>query len=261
MLSVYIDDSGKEHDSYSLVLAGYMAPDDAWASFSQNWQRILDDANVPAFHMVDAFRMGRDYQHLGPLGRNQLVQNLLSCITQHVEHAFVLSIDMEAYRHWFARYEEPDLIPTRPYHFAFHSIQLMIADHIYQYRDDEDFRVILDVQGGESSRKLFEGVSLNQSFVSSKRPHMRLPKPTFETDHIALPLQASDMLAWLSRRENLNYRKGVDINLTVETLWLDQALSMPNKIKLMGDKELEAAANDTAKNLLAALEKPAVSTP
>lgn len=256
MLEIYIDDSGKEHDSPSFVLAGYLASVEAWSAFSQHWQRVLGDANISAFHMVEAWRMGLAYQHLGILGRNQLIQDLLSCIVQHVEHAFVLSIDLEAYRHWFAREEEPDLIPTRPYHFAFHSIQLLIADHIYQWRNDQDFRVILDEQGGESARILLAAVDQNKTFAATKRPHMRLPHPTFETDLMAIPLQAADMLAWLSRREDYNHRKGMDLEQAVESLWLNQALSMPSKVKLMGDDVLEAAAKVMAQQLRAASLDP-----
>lgn len=251
MLEIYIDDSGKENDSPSFVLAGYLASAEAWSAFSQQWQGILDDANIPAFHMVEAWRMGHKYRHLGILGRNQLVQDLLSCITQYVEHAFVLSIDLEAYRHWFAREEEPDLVPTRPYHFAFHSIQLLIADYIYRWRDDKDFRVIFDEQGGESARILLNAVDRSKAFAATKRPHMRMPIPTFETDLDAIPLQAADMLAWLSRREDYNHRKSVDLEQTAESLWLNQALSMPHKNKLMGDDVLETAAKVMTQQLRA----------
>lgn len=249
MLEIYIDDSGKEQDSPSLVLAGYLASEKAWSAFNKNWQGVLDAANIPAFHMVEAWRMGHAYQHLGALGRNQLIQDLLSCINMHVEYAFVLSIDLDAYRHWFARKEEPDLVLTRPYHFAFHSIQLLIADHIYKWRDDEDFSVILDEQGGESARILLDAVDQNKAFVATKRPHMRMPKPRFDTDLRAIPLQAADMLAWLSRREDYNNRKGVDLKQAVESLWLDQALSMPNKVKLMGNAVLETASKIMAQQL------------
>ena len=141
------------------------------------------------------------------------------------------------------------MVETRPYHFAFHSIQLLIADRIYKWRDDEDFSVILDEQGGESARILLDAVDQNKAFVATKRPHMRMPKPRFDTDLRAIPLQAADMLAWLSRREDYNNRKGVDLKQAVESLWLDQALSMPNKVKLMGDAVLETASKIMAQQL------------
>jgi hypothetical protein len=249
MLNVYIDDSGKEKDSYSQVLAGYLATAEKWAEFSNEWQAILDDVGISDFHMVDAYRLGRDYRHIGVLGRNQLISNLLSCINRHVEMAFVHSIDLRTFRHLFSREKHPEIIEFRPYNIGFHSTLTMISDYVYRKYNNDDLNIFFDEQGGESASRILGAVEHLRDIAKQSKHPMKIPTPQFISDTGLPPLQAADMLAWLCRRENKNYVDLENPKDKAERIWLDQALSMPSEIKLFGIKELSKMTEDIAKSL------------
>lgn len=256
VLRAYVDDSGKENDSYSMVLAGYIASVETWEMFSIDWKKILESYGLKNFHMVEAWRLGRSYRKLGPIRRNALLTALVECISDHVEHAFVLSMDTESYRHWYGRKEFPDIDATRPYLLGFHGMLTMISDYVYNRRDDCDFTIVYDEQGGESAARVLDAVqTLRDVAKQHGRDTMRIPTPQFMSDDSVPPLQAADLLAWLCRRKNHNYRDGKEWQNTAERHLLDGALSMPSTIKLFGDKELEAMSKDAARRLRGLLDE------
>ena len=69
-----------------------------------------------------------------------------------------------------------------------------------------------------------------------------IPSPMFRPDHLAPPLQAADMLAWLVRRDASNGSKGVDRSNRLENILLGEALSMPYAKMIFDQPKLEAAA-------------------
>lgn len=242
-LHAYIDDSGKEGVSSTQVLAGYLATAEAWDEFSARWQEVLDQADLTNFHMVDAWRLSRPYQHLGALGRNQLITELLACIKKHAERAFVLSIDLEAYIHWFGRHEFK-FQETRPYFFGFHQILKMITSYAYEQKYDCELKIYFDEQGGEPLSKIIQSVELHRIAAASRgRNNINIPTPRYISDDNCPPLQAADLLAWLSRREDHNHKNQANWEERAEKIWLDGALSVPNEVELLGDRELEARSN------------------
>jgi hypothetical protein len=249
MLQAYIDDSGKENDSYSMVLAGYMATAEKWSVFSNEWQSILDNAGIDTFHMVDAFRMSKEYKKLGTIRRNQLIFDLIACINRYVERAFVFSMDLEAHSHWFARKEAPEIIAFRPYRIGFHSIFTKICRYAYLNKFDSDLQIFFEDQGGESKDKIFQSMEILRNAADSYgHENMNMPSPNFVPKSV-LPTQAADLLAWLCRRENHNYRSGKNFSEAFESIWLDGALSMPCDYVRFGNDELKKMSQDVCRAL------------
>lgn len=249
VLRAYVDDSGKEDSSPTQVLAGYAAMGDSWERFSQEWQEILKRAGVDGFHMVDAWRMARPYHDLGPIRRNQLIIDLVGCITRHVEHAFVVSIDLEPFAYWFGRteFKHP---ATRPYPVAFHFILSMICDYRFRRRYDRELEVFFDVQGGESQEGILQTVENHRTIAASfGRDLVDVPTPHFIPDDGCPPLQAADLLAWLVRREDFNHRTYPSWQERAEKIWLDGALSVPCRVELLGERRLEKMSQRAAEVL------------
>lgn len=249
MLQAYIDDSGKEKDSFSQVLAGYLSTAEKWAAFSNEWQVILDGFGIEQFHMVDAFRMSKEYRKLGTLKRNQLIFDLIACINRHVERAFVFSMDLSAHRHWFARKEAPGIIAFRPYRIGFHSIYTKICRYVYLKKFDSELQIFFEEQGGESKDKIFKSMETLRDVADNYgHANMNMPSPNFVPKNV-LPIQAADLLAWLCRRENHNYRKGKPYSEAFESIWLNGALSIPADYIRFGDKELKKMSNEVGEKL------------
>lgn len=253
-LAAYIDDSGKEMDSPSMVLAGYLGDENQWNHMAIEWNGILKAYRLKTFHMVAAWNMRSEYSQISMVKRNQLIMDLVKCTKACAEHAFVVSIDTEAYRHWFARGEFPEIRLTRPYFVAYHLMLSLICNHVYNFRDDHDLEITFDEQGGESASYILESVEhLREAARLQGYPRLRIPTPCFKPDDDIPPLQAADILAWLCRRENSNYRAGKSWRDTAESKILDFALDMPSTIKLFGDRELKAMAEDAAQRFESAL--------
>ena len=62
VLQAYVDDSGNSPDSHAFVLAGFVAPSEAWAKFCDDWQRVLDrPPGVAYFKAAQAFSLNDEF--------------------------------------------------------------------------------------------------------------------------------------------------------------------------------------------------------
>ena len=60
MLKFYLDDA-EDQDRLG-VIAGYIAHEDMWAEFTEEWQKALSQAGVSAFHATDFFGCYREFR-------------------------------------------------------------------------------------------------------------------------------------------------------------------------------------------------------
>lgn len=251
MLQVFIDDSGKSDQSKVLVLAGFLSTAERWAQFSNKWQEILDYHELPAFKMSSAWRLHRHYKERGGLQRDWVIVKLLDCIKTHAEHAFVISIDIEAHAELYKDWDKlGDVFKNidRCYFAAFSAMMSKIYKHAYKYRFNERINVIFDEQGGESAAFIQKSVEEFRKVAAEYFPGLKVDNPLFKTDEEFPPIQAADMLAWLVRRQKFNLDKGN--TGTLESLLLTEALDMPHSIDVW-DRSKFADMSEKFPHLLA----------
>jgi len=259
MLRLYVDDSGKTDQSPVQILAGYLSTAERWAAFSIEWQELLDEAGLDAFRMAAAWRLARPYWNRGPLRRDRLIVQMVDCIKRHVEMAFVSSVPFEGFDRYLDMTQKPYSHPLgRPYFMGFFAILMQVYEHAFQYRADQRIDVIFEEQGGESERYVLSAMESFRRIASQRYGDLVIPTPTFQNDKDALPLQASDMLAWLVRRDAVNAARGIDRSQCLESLILGEALSMPNKIFIWSENRLALASRylgESLKPLIESFEK------
>lgn len=253
MIQVFIDDSGKSDQSPVLVLAGYLASKERWQSFDAKWKAILTNHGMINFHAVDAWRLSYSSRIKSSLVRGSVFVQLINCITQHVEHAFAISIPFESHEHWFASKQLPEHTSLRIYNMAFYGLLTQIHQHMFKRRFDQGLEITFDEQGGESTARVLGGMEEFTRLAAGGFPGLNVATPRFMSDDDCPGLQAADMLAWLLRRDGLNASREVDRSKTAEALMLGEALSMPRSIKIWTDDDLRLAANDVLEKLRSSL--------
>ncbi len=92
MLEAYCDESQADMLGKPLLcLAAYLAPDERWHAFSDEWRReILEPFSIPYLHAVE-FRNLRTslYRHLDVVSRRRLLGQACAIVTAHVDAGFV----------------------------------------------------------------------------------------------------------------------------------------------------------------------------
>ena len=92
--SVYLDDSGHPVDKPFLVLGGFVSTESRWIEFERAWREILDYRKIPfPFHATDFFA-----DHKNDPKLEHIVSDLVRTISNYVEAAFSVGLDMEAYK-------------------------------------------------------------------------------------------------------------------------------------------------------------------
>ncbi len=98
-LALYLDESLNSNSALDLVIAGYVAPIDAWAEFGEQWSQLLANYGLRHFRMKDFKNANsRLFRHLTKYQRKDLLDSALSVITQNVHMGVSCRI-------WPRRYE------------------------------------------------------------------------------------------------------------------------------------------------------------
>jgi len=92
--SAYLDDAGHPIDKPFLVLGGCISTESRWIEFERPWKEILSCRKLPfPFHATDFFR-----EHAKDPKLKHIVSDLIRTISNHIEAAFSVGLDMEAYK-------------------------------------------------------------------------------------------------------------------------------------------------------------------
>ena len=92
--SIYLDDAGHPEDKPYLVVGGFIAREDRWTAFEKPWQEILRVRKIDSpFHASEFFH---ERKHDSKL--EHIVADLVRTITNYIEAAFSVVIDLNAYK-------------------------------------------------------------------------------------------------------------------------------------------------------------------
>lgn len=92
--SVYLDDSGHPVDKPFLVLGGLVSTEARWIEFERPWREVLKERKISfPFHATDFFSDRAKDPKL-----KHIVSDLVRVISNHVEAAFSVGLEMAAYK-------------------------------------------------------------------------------------------------------------------------------------------------------------------
>lgn len=193
VMQAFIDDS--RTDGRVLILAGYIASSEKWASFAREWQSRLDMR--PKWR---SFKMSKIGQSSDP-ERWERAGFFYRVIEEHCKAFVALAVDIEALNRVVDELRLPDRL-RNPYIVGFRALIDFIAQYQVELGIDEPIDLIFDERGEKQSVR--DGFAV---FAENCPPEIRSRlgrEPRFETDDDFNPLQAADMLAWLVRRHWLD---------------------------------------------------------
>jgi|GEM_PF-1985276 len=207
----YIDDS---YDDEHFILAGYIAPAEKWAEFSDEWAELLS-MRSPHYLSLDEFKMSE--MRMSPERLEQAswfyrviekhVTAAVSCVVYTKEQENVL----REFK-WPPEVKETDRL-SNPFYFAFRAIINCLAQHQHKLEIDEPIDFIFD----ESSEKkrVLDAWDWYVDGLPPETKKLTGDTPIFRSSDKVMPLQAADLYAnwnrdWMNDKgeagiENLDF--------------------------------------------------------
>ncbi|SEK05313.1 Protein of unknown function [Sphingobium sp. AP50] len=199
MLRAYIDDSVSNTGDRRLVLAALIQREATWAAFEVDWQRALAEPPAIAyFKMAEAQNRRDQFKGFSEKERNRKVHALANIVARHAPWGFHASVSTTDYRELV---EPTAPFPMRtPYFLLFYAIAFGVARMHEALSISEPCDFIFDQLSGLDKKTLpmlndmiaTSGGSWGSQISGSVR---------FADDKDEVAIQASDLLAWLIRRE------------------------------------------------------------
>ncbi len=185
-LVMYVDES--EDEDAHFVLAGYLAPADAWGSFIEDWQDVLRESPAQeAFHMVECRQQGADWKLL----------KLISIIQQYARAGVCVAVRKDDFDAEVRGKISKGL--DTPYRFLFYRVLTATLAFQKTFGINEPVSYIFDEKFHESDI-VSSGYADFYNALPEEAQKMIDGRPIHRSDVQAVPLQAADILAWWARR-------------------------------------------------------------
>jgi Protein of unknown function (DUF3800) len=195
--TAFLDDSGSPDEGICLGVAGFVSTKAKWASFDQDWHRILQSYDIEYFHMreyahsIDQFKSWKGKEGK----RRTFLRRLIECLNGRVHKSFASSVVLKDYNEVDALY---------PVHEALGQ-PLALCGRTCSAR----------INNWRTRRKMVEPVEIvfeagSKHFDDFKRIQARdlqpIPRQADKKEYAAL--QAADLVAWENTKALTDLEKG-----------------------------------------------------
>lgn len=189
-LSAYFDESGTDRRSSVAVVAGLIAPPRQWERLTVEWQRILDDEELPDFHMKHYIAcQGHflDKEHWTKERKDRLMRRLVSLMVRRVTHRCWAALVMDDFRR-IVKEDKTKLAPHAAVAMSCTSALLTLAL-------ERDLYIPYVFDQGVENERVFRGFEKLQ-----QRKQFRIGLLSKGDRKKCLPLQAADLHAYEVRK-------------------------------------------------------------
>lgn len=193
----FIDDSGKEPPVF--VLAGFLASAAAWASFSDEWDAALREAQphrIEYVKMRDANALEGEFSGFNAAERQNLLNKLWGIIGKHAEAGIVTYLNEEYLPAFKGKFS---VTLDNPYLLLATRVMFGVIDSEYQRGLSRPVDFIFDQQHGQDFDVINAWNFAKQDSPRKYRKRMGA-SPVWGDEKYLRPLQAADMAAWSFRR-------------------------------------------------------------
>lgn len=198
-VQAFVDESGGPGQGPVIVLVGVIGKSEEWAEFSDRWRAAL--ARPPAIrslHMREAAHFRGEFRGWSRQSRDERVRLLAGIVNDFQFTAIHCSADLSGFAETIAASASRPI--SEPYFLCFHSMIMAICYELLEQGQKERFEIIFDENVVLGPRvKLWYPVI--RSVMEPEDEAIMPVEPIFGSDEELLPLQVSDLLAWLIRRE------------------------------------------------------------
>ena len=191
-----IDDSGQGHGSV-YVLAGFVAPAEAWFQFEDEWSEALKDNGLAYFKTREAMGFAGQFESGWDVPRRDaFILRLIDIIKRRVSFAVQVTL---LHADYLAHVKgKIDRAMDQPYVLTAFST-MMVANRRTLYRDgDGPVDFVFDTENART-----QGYVRRAHRASLRVAPLFGDPPIFRDDKRFLPLQAADLMAWHARHARI----------------------------------------------------------
>jgi hypothetical protein len=201
MLQVYVDETESFGSPPVFILAGYVAPAEQWARFSDGWQSALEmPPRVACFKVRDALRQRGAFYGWSKARCDERIALFRGLIERFVTAEIAVAFRTDHFRRVFGSWAGRS---KDPYFFANANLPPILVralDALGLPREPIDF--IFDNKVMHKDRVMMGWEQANKAPLQTNPldlGRILLNPPTFRDDATVLPLQAADMHATMMR--------------------------------------------------------------
>lgn len=196
MLKAYVADSNMGQGAVS-VLAGWVAPASAWATFSDNWQAVLEmKPRLAHFKWAEMRGASGEFAGFSEQSKLEKVNLLINVLAETKAFGFVSAMPNDLYNEVFGAISDPAI--RHPYFLSFYGIIAQLVEYLARIGSTEKVDFIFDIQHGQMGKVLASWEAFLAIAPDSAKNILGDP-PIFRDDKTTLPLQAADLSAGLKR--------------------------------------------------------------
>lgn len=199
MLRAFIDDSDiGRHPVY--VLAGWIAPVEAWAKFSDEWAAVLAmRPRIDYFKYSEAMNFSGEFNGICEASRNEKMAILYNLIEEYKLNGVSAIIDHSVFKRTLAR--SGHKLAKNPYFMIFYLMARNILEYCKNKGGDEKIDMVFDYQPGQVGIVLQAWEFFVRTAPAEYSRFFNNP-PIFQDDKKTVALQAADFVAgWLRANE------------------------------------------------------------
>jgi len=215
VLGAYFDESGTHPNPVIFSFAGYFFTVNRLRHFEREWMRVLCDFRIQAFHAspMEAREQGSEFEYWSNDQCDDLVSQLVAVINRPVLLGVSAVADAAAYQQdfttkipsketvrasgesgWTKSYRHA--YGDNPYVICMLNCLRVVSDfHAQKSRCHEPIACIFDERNWKGViTEIYDGAKTDTAWGA------RLGPLAFASDEVAIPLQAADLLAYMTRR-------------------------------------------------------------
>lgn len=222
------DPDGSERRVNIICIAGYLMDSDAAKRLCTDWQAVLDWRELPYFHMVDCAHGNGVFAKLSRADRIQVEARMIAAIKRRTIRGFAIAVNIDQYNIFMPI---RDRLAGTPYSFCAN----MIMSHVNDWLNRVKFggRVAFFYEKGHDSQSEANAVIRDIYELPEMKSIDRYAGHGFYDKKLMLPLQAADLLAWLSYTE---MRRHVEAKRPTPRKDLASLMQHPHKIIMVTPK-------------------------
>ena len=222
ILNGFVDDSGSGGGidrGNIFALAGFVASQERWDKFSNEWTRICDqEPKTPDFHLQTDIRLlnkNGSVRWTQPQ-RDTRIEELVDLTKTQAEYRVERVLAWPNYDRVVKGKIPPEL--DNPYFLCFYNVIISFAEFMDKAHIEGVVDWVFDDQGriGQDAIRWYEFIKAN---ITPRVQNRLGGKPIFQHDKNVLPLKACDIWAWQIRRHlDKEQPQGIEQNDYIDSL-------------------------------------------
>jgi hypothetical protein len=240
MLQTFLDASGSVGDSPVYVMAGYVAREEDWGRFVEDWNGVLGlEPRLKFLKMNQAISLDPkgQFRDWTEQQRDDRLNRLAEIINRHALYGIISIVPVEPYLGLFKRIFRPNAL-DRPYFLSFFGVMAKLVHFTANHNLSDRIDFTFDKEGGESEELMEEQFRIFKSIAPQHLIDLMGDKPHFGNDHELAQLQAADYIAWNARRYYHDEAEGLDPTTQPHHQFMKRLLNTEHILDLWTEEKL-----------------------